>query len=639
MRHFRRQTTILFIIIFIITISCSFAAPPGGRFFFKRKPPAKKSEPTPTPTIVPSPSPTVEMEKFLDENPVEFQFEPSKLKKFTIYSCGYRNHFNGYEEKTGEILIPLSDRVTDMMLDRFETKVKYDNETQEIVFSRKDNKTLRMKVDYPVADFNGEKREIPVPPRLIYGMIHISPNSFARFLWTCFLYDEKNDYFYLDPFLLDVGIETDRGLSKVVAKGTGPFRNRILKLRNPNRFVIDVMNSVLDGKARSITHPVLGEIRFSQHTLMGDEGNIVRIVIPESENFEVALAQSRAPNFVEAELRERRSIAPVQNLAIQKIQNIRIQEETDRVTITLEATGPVQVEGSRLLSPDDRIFIDIPGTVYPDMKNEFNLNSDFLPSLRVAQFQPMPDPRVRIVLPLEGPRKVVLDTEKNDPKKVKIVVTRDMVNPALDRNLFLVSYYPTTGIVICIDPGHGGSDPGAVNRSMGLLEKTLTLDISNRLKDLLTKEGWTVAMTRNTDRDVSWAGSPNFEELGARTSVANGVRADIFVSIHINAAVNTGAKGFSTYWFKSQDQELAKHVQRAMMTQLTCRKDLGIRNDRFFVLAHSRMPAVLVEAGFISNTEDAKMLSDPAFRQKIAESIMEGLRSYARMNNLGSKRR
>jgi N-acetylmuramoyl-L-alanine amidase len=631
------RTIILIVLICLITSSCSF-----GFFFRRRRPPAepdkKTTTPVPSPTASPSPAVPEDAELFLGEKPTEFNFETAKLKRVTVRSCGFENQINGYEEKTGELLIPLSDEVTGVLLERFGVKANYNRDEREIIFTRTDNKVLRMKVDYSVADFHGETREIPVPPRLIYGMIHISPNSFARFLWASFLYNQDNENYYLDPFLLDVNLETERGLTKVVAKGTGPFTHRILKLRGPNRFVIDVMNSVLDGRARSVTHPTLGEIRFSQHILMGDEGSIVRIVIPESENFEVALAPARAPNFVEAELRERYTTTALQNLGVQRINRFNVQEDANRVIITLEASGPIQIDGSRLLPPDDRLFIDIPGAVYPDKKAEFNLKADFLPAVRIAQFQPQPDPRVRIVLPLEGPRRVTLDTEKDNPQKVKIIVTKDLVDPTLDRNLFLVSYYPTEGVVICIDPGHGGTDPGAVNLGLGLYEKHLTLDISNRLRDLLVKEGWTVAMTRNTDRDVSYAGSSNFEELNARTSIANGVRADIFVSVHINASVRNSANGFSTYWFKETDQELANFIQTAMVKHLNCR-NLGIRRERFFVLAHSRMPAALVEAGFISNLDDAKLLTNPAYRQKIAESLKEGLVLYARKNGLGKKKR
>jgi N-acetylmuramoyl-L-alanine amidase len=627
-RIVRLSVSILVLLfVFVIAYSTVHAFPIGK----KSKPSSIKNQ-----TSDDSGQKTTPSEVFKGERPVGFRFEASKVKGITIYSCGYRYNFTAYEQCQGEILIPLSDQSTDLIFDRMGASVRYDKDNKEIELTRGDKK-MRMKIDYGVADFCGEKRDIPVPPRIINGMVHISPNSFAKFLWACLLYDDKRNFYYLDPFLIDVSLETKRGLTKVVARGTGPFKNRILKLRQPNRFVIDVMNCVLDGKARSIDHPQLGPIRFSQHMLKGEEGNIVRIVIPETESFEVALAQPRALNYVEAELRGRQqSVAPVQDLSVQKIQNLQVIENPDKVIIIMDTTGPVQIGGSRLLPPDDRIFIDIPKVLFPDKKKEFNLKSDFLPTIRVAQFSPLPDPKVRVVLPLEGPRKVTLESDDKNPNRVRIIVSKTMVNPKEDRTLFLVTCYPAKGLVICIDPGHGGSDSGAYNKQLRLAEKDITLDISRRLTAILKSEGWNVAVTRSSDRDVTYAGSPDSEELAARTSVANGIKAHLFVSIHINASVNSGSCGFGTYWYKDKDLTLANAVQSSMVSELGC-KSIGVRRERFYVTARTNMPAILVEAGFISHDGEAKLLSDPQFRQRVAQAIARGLKNYAGSQKFSGK--
>jgi len=565
---------------------------------------------------------------FKNDKPTEFKFDPSKLKEVTFFSCGDQYKIAAYQQEPALLLVPLSDENIVKVLEKFGASAKYSPDDREIVFSR-DNKYMTMKVDYDTCDFNGEKRAIPVPPRIIKGMVYISPNSFSKFIWAAFLYDDKRDRYYLDPFLLDVKLETsDRGLTKVVAWGTGPFKNRILKLKDPTRFVIDVMNSCLDGKAREIQHPTLGAIRFSQNDLKGEEGNIVRIVIPESEEYEIALAEPRAPNYVEAELRKRNINAPVQDLAVQKIENVKVYEKEDLVTIIMETSGPVQLQWSRLLSPDDRFFIDVPGVIFPEKKKEFTLGSSFLPSVRVAQNQPAPDPKVRLVLPLDGPRKVTITPDEEKSELIKIFVSAEKIDTAQEPdNGFVVSWFKPSGQVICIDPGHGGSDPGAVNRSLGLSEKNITLDIANRLKKILQKEGWSVIMTRNSDRDVSYAGSPAYVELGDRCSIANDLKANAFISIHINASVNSSTNGFSTWWYKTTDKFLAQCIQSAMVKDLSVR-DLGIRRERFYVLRHTNMPAALVEAGFISNPTEAKFLSQAQFRQKIAESIFKGLKNY-----------
>lgn len=652
--------SIIKISIVIALISAVFLFAPQARGQEKTSA-QEKSSPTPSPTSspifepprtpgenedssvgttpTPTPTPSEVLDPFKEARPVKFDFKESNIKKIKITSCGKLFEFEGYQVKPGEILIPLSTKNTDKLLANFGTTARYDKETRQVIFTRRDKRAMRMKIDYNVVDHAGTKKEIPVPPRIIEGMVHISPNSFSRFLWSCFLYNEEKELYYMDPFVLDVYLHTtDEGLTKVVAKGTGPLEHRILKLRKPTRFVIDIMNSCLDGKAREIDHPSLGAIRFSQHELMGEDGNIVRIVIPESENIEVALAKTWSKRYVEAELRPRRSSAPVQNLAVQKVENLEVRETKNLVTIIMETTGSIQLEWNRLLPPDDRFFVDIPGTIFPARKKKFSLKNDFLPVVKVAQFQPQPDPIVRMVMPLEGPRKVTIKSDPDDPNRVKFYIAREKIDSkTAARRGFFITYYPSRGLVICLDPGHGGSDPGAVNHKKNLLEKDLTLDIARRLKKKLVRDGWTVVMTRNSDRDVTYAGSPDYEELGARTSIANDLRADIFISLHINSSIRPQVCGFSTYWYKKSDKKLASMIQNSMVAALDCR-DLGIRKDRFFVLHRTRMPAVLVESGFISNDDEADNLKNPAYRQKIADAIIQGLRAYAKTMKLNKNK-
>lgn len=180
---------------------------------------------------------------------------------------------------------------------------------------------------------------------------------------------------------------------------------------------------------------------------------------------------------------------------------------------------------------------------------------------------------------------------------------------------------------IVIDPGHGGGDPGAVNRALGLREKDITLDISLRLKSTLEARGFRVAMTREDDRDVSWARSPDLVELGARVNVANSNNADLFVSIHCNSAVSAVHRGTSFHWFKPQDLPLARALEGSLANG-TGFANQGLVRNRFYVLRRTTMPAVLVETAFISNPSEASRLADPAIRQKIAENIADALSAH-----------
>lgn len=180
---------------------------------------------------------------------------------------------------------------------------------------------------------------------------------------------------------------------------------------------------------------------------------------------------------------------------------------------------------------------------------------------------------------------------------------------------------------IVIDPGHGGSDPGCRNGSLGTREADVTLAISLYLADILRSQGWNVILTRETDRDVTYAGSPDMEELEARADVANSINADLFMSIHCNASVNTGATGTSIHWWKAEDYEFAQSLEYVLGSSIGLGQK-GLIRDRFVVLRHAQMPAVLVETAFLTNSYEGSKLSDPQFQQVIARQLAGGLASY-----------
>jgi N-acetylmuramoyl-L-alanine amidase len=180
---------------------------------------------------------------------------------------------------------------------------------------------------------------------------------------------------------------------------------------------------------------------------------------------------------------------------------------------------------------------------------------------------------------------------------------------------------------IVIDPGHGGSDPGCVNRALGTREADVTLRISLYLAEILRAQGWNVVLTRETDRDVTYAGSPDMMELEARAEVANQIGADLFMSIHCNASVNSSANGTSIHWWKTEDYEFAQSLEHVLGTNIGLGQK-GLIRDRFVVLRHSQMPSVLVETAFLSNAYEGSKLSDAAFQQVIAKQLAGGLATY-----------
>ncbi|MEB3312718.1 MAG: DUF3747 domain-containing protein [Cyanobacteriota bacterium] len=177
---------------------------------------------------------------------------------------------------------------------------------------------------------------------------------------------------------------------------------------------------------------------------------------------------------------------------------------------------------------------------------------------------------------------------------------------------------PQGAVVVMIDPGHGGRDPGAIGIA-GLQEKQINLTISQRVQQQLQAAGLTVLMTRDSDQWV---------DLETRAQVANRAGAAVFVSIHANAISmqRPEVNGLETYYLSS-GAGLARSIHQRVLAQ-TDLADRGVRQARFYVLRHTTMPAVLVETGFVTGSVDAARFQNPAAVTQIADAIARGILDY-----------
>ncbi len=222
---------------------------------------------------------------------------------------------------------------------------------------------------------------------------------------------------------------------------------------------------------------------------------------------------------------------------------------------------------------------------------------------------------------------------------------------------------PKVPVLVALDPGHGGDEPGARGKK-GLEEKDATLALAKALKEDLEAKGYGVLMVRSDD---------SFLAKEDRARVANEAKADLFVSLHFNAARARGAKG-SEVFFLSLDQgdedarmvaelengspaaaksadplaeilgdlaqkaflEASQALAVEIQTQLNLLggiKQRGVKQAPFAVLRRAAMPAALVEAAFLSNPKEEAKIKDPAFIKKLAEAISKGIRRYASSAN------
>ena len=373
---------------------------------------------------------------------------------------------------------------------------------------------------------------------------------------------------------------------------------------------------------------------------------------------------------------------------------IRREVLPDAVRITLELEREALFYEERLEGPP-RVFVDLQNTrAAEDLKDATVPFGE--PIVRQARVGRQADNRIRVVLDLQragrysvyslyNPYRVVIDFERQvlstrAPERTVVPVTEKTVAPATNkapapasasapttpsangRGGFSLSRQLGLGVArVVIDPGHGGHDPGAQVR--GLTEAELVLDVALRLeKMLLAEPGVEVVLTRRDNTYVA---------LEARPAIANRVGADLFLSIHANAAGNATIGGFETYFLNfannpeaealaarenagssrtmsslpdivkaialnnkiDESRDFAAMVQASMSERMRKvnrnLKNLGVKQAPFVVLIGATMPGILAEVSFLTNRTEGGLLRTETYRQQLAEALFAGVMKYA----------
>lgn len=316
-----------------------------------------------------------------------------------------------------------------------------------------------------------------------------------------------------------------------------------------------------------------------------------------------------------------------------------------------ELLEPTQLELARLYARQG--YITRAETFYSNLINSTNQE---IVAAASAQLQALKPEEKQVVLPPKNRvrTQTQIQTQLESKPKPKALVPKP--NPkGLDPES-LTREFGLIAKTIVIDPGHGGKDPGALGSGTPH-EKDIVLKISEELRDVLTKRGYTVLMTRETNR---------FIPLRERTKFATQHKADLFLSIHANASESSQPNGIETYYLdvnstdkaseqiaarenansgysiqelesllkgliqesKSEDsRRLAEHVQQRLV-QVTGAADRGVKHARFVVLIGANVPSILIETGFVSNPTEGWKLTTPAYQHKIATAIADGIDNF-----------
>ena len=393
-------------------------------------------------------------------------------------------------------------------------------------------------------------------------------------------------------------------------------------------------------------------------------------------------AKPKAPPVSVKASETRKANKPVVSPAHQKATNgavthIRYGSLPSRTRIVLDTKGSLAfTHGMLRHDPKNkrpkRIWIDIKGHAEKKLETSITLPNDpRVKQVRSGLFKPG---TVRVVVDavnfshykvfsLKKPDRIVVDIWSSKPStpapspRAPRKDPGDLITPDdLARQLAL-------GVRrIVIDAGHGGKDHGAPGYYKGVAEKDIVLSLAKRLAVKLRKElKCEVILTRSTDRYLS---------LDERTTFANRKRADLFISIHANASRNRKAYGVETYFLNlakdrasinvaarenatseknisdlhtilnslmknakiNESSRLAQYVQSSLVANLKGSysniKNKGVKQAPFYVLLGARMPAILVETGFISNKRECKRLGNSAYQEKICDGIVKGVKRY-----------
>lgn len=369
-----------------------------------------------------------------------------------------------------------------------------------------------------------------------------------------------------------------------------------------------------------------------------------------------------------------------------RLENIRYYSYPEYTRVVLDLSREIKI-GEKVLKGGEggRLFFDLKNCRfalnYPREKmNEIRIAAGNLQRIRIGRFQAQ---TIRVVFDfdrigkynrfyLTSPFRIVFDIYRQDefvsharrqgregppaagtPGEGAPPDTAGGGTPSIARQLGLGVHR------IVIDPGHGGKDPGTVNRALGLKEKDITLDIGKRLNAILNEHrDLEVILTRPRDEYVP---------LEERAAIANSNQGDLFISIHTNSAPRLGARGVESYFLNmttdpramevaaqenamstksmadmrsildqilrnskiSESRTFSQCLQASMVAHLKAKfdaiEDLGVKKAPFYVLLGAQMPSSLVEVSFLSHAAEARRLATPEYRQAVAAGLYLGI--------------
>jgi N-acetylmuramoyl-L-alanine amidase len=359
-----------------------------------------------------------------------------------------------------------------------------------------------------------------------------------------------------------------------------------------------------------------------------------------------------------------------------RLENIRYYSYPEYTRVVLDLSGSIKIAEKVIKGGDSgRLFFDLKNCRfalnYPFEKiNEIKIQAGNLQRVRIGKWNAQ---TIRVVFDfdrigkynrfyLTSPFRIVFDIYSQAEFISHSRETQEKPELAIDGSPSIARQLGLGVHRIVIDPGHGGKDPGTVNRLLGVQEKDVTLDIGKRLNAILNEhKEFEIILTRPRDEYVP---------LEERAAIANSNQGDIFVSIHTNSAPRLTARGVESYYLNvtadpramevaamenamssksmadmrtildhilqnskiSESKILSQFIQGSMVANLQRKYDdienLGVKKAPFYVLLGAQMPSALVEVSFLSNRDEARRLNTPEYRQAVAAGLYLGIINF-----------
>ena len=388
---------------------------------------------------------------------------------------------------------------------------------------------------------------------------------------------------------------------------------KMFALDNPKRIVIDLPNTFVDKKIRNRELNLCPDGSCKDTAKIGQfEYNKARIVVT-TENSDkyipVYSADAQSMFFINADkLNHTSLVSSVANL--QKAYVKKINSKTNE--LILQFTAPVVHSIMRTDNFLTLYLFNVKSYSEPDLIKTFNntyykqLTMSLLPQIGVkAGLKINKEDIIKIDQSIDGKalRLTIQSSKQTKNDNIKqTTATNDKKTPIKNK--------------VVLDPGHGGSDYGAIRE--GINEKDITLEITQRVASILKSKGYKSALSRTDDTYIG------LQERCDFTEVEN---PEIFVSIHVNSAVATEPYGIETHYYHEESKELAEIIQKHLVKEIDS-KNRGVIKSKFYVINHTDVPAVLVETGFLSNPDERAELVTEKRKQATAKAIANGIIEY-----------